>query len=293
MVDLAGRQHGVVSRRQLLDLGLKRGWIRVRIQRGQLHRMHAGVYALGRPDLPLEGRWLAGVLAGGDAAVLSHGSAAELWDIRRRRRASTVEIASPRSTRSTNGLRRHFVQRRLSEVTTRKGIPVTTLPRTIIDLAAILRVEALEAAVREAQYAHSLDPESLRRLLYEYRGCRGVARLRLCLDNLGIGPKGRTRSRLEDRFASLLARSEIPQPQLNALVDVGGELIEADCLWARERVIIELDGGAHRTDSAFESDRARDRRLQALGWKVGRVTWSQLDEPEAVLADLRRMLEGS
>ena len=82
------------------------------------------------------------------------------------------------------------------------------------------------------------------------------------------------------------------QPDLNALVEIGGQLIEADCLWAKERVIVELDGaGPHRTETAFQSDRARDRRLQALGWRVGRVTDEHLDEPEAVLADIQRMLE--
>ena len=82
------------------------------------------------------------------------------------------------------------------------------------------------------------------------------------------------------------------QPDLNALVEIGGQLIEADCLWAKERVIVEFDGaGPHRTETAFQSDRARDRRLQALGWRVGRVTDEHLDEPEAVLADIQRMLE--
>jgi very-short-patch-repair endonuclease len=178
-------------------------------------------------------------------------------------------------------------------VTDRRGIRVTTLPRTIVDLSAILWPDALEAAVRAAQYLHGIDLSSLQNLVRRYRGRRGIRSLKACLRALGSGPQGRTRSPLEDRFASLLARTDLPRPEINALVDIGGHMIEADCLWRDQKVIIELDGGAaHRTDAAFESDRARDRRLQALGWKVGRVTWGHLEEPEAVLADLRRMLEG-
>jgi len=291
VANLAARQHGVVGRAQLLGLGLSRRAIGRRVDRGLLHPLHPGVYAVGHPDISQDGRWMAAVLAGGDGAVLTHGSAAGLWGIRGQRHGAANEIATPNKTRSTNALRRRCVAHFPAEVTIRRGIPVTSLLRTIVDLASILRVEALEAAVREAQYRHGVDFDSLDRLVREYRGRRGVRSLRACLENLGAGPRGRTRSLLESRFASLLARIDLPQPELNALLDVEGRLIEADCLWRKERTIIELDGeAAHRTDAAFESDRRRDLRLQALGWKVGRVTWRQLNQPEAVIGDLRRML---
>jgi len=99
------------------------------------------------------------------------------------------------------------------------------------------------------------------------------------------------RGRLELRFAALLARTDLANPQLNALLELDGRWIEADCLWRTERVVVELDGGeAHRTHSAFETDRERDRRLQAAGWRVIRVIWRQLDDPDAVLDDLRALL---
>ena len=89
----------------------------------------------------------------------------------------------------------------------------------------------------------------------------------------------------------MLARSDLPRAELNVTVEVAGRLIEADCLWRRQRVIVELDGGqSHGTQTAFESDRKRDRQLQATGWSVIRVTWRQLDEPKEVIADLRKVL---
>jgi very-short-patch-repair endonuclease len=193
--------------------------------------------------------------------------------------------------RPASGVRRHEIRHRGEEKTKRRGIPVTTLRRTIVDVSGSLPITGIEAAVREAQYRHRIDGDSLRRILREYRGRRGIARLRVALENLGMGPRGRTRSPLEDRMASLLAGADFRQPDLNVLLDIGGELIEADCLWAQERVIIELDGGAtHKTEAAFQADRERDRRLQALGWRVGRVTDEHIDEPERVLADIRGML---
>jgi very-short-patch-repair endonuclease len=91
----------------------------------------------------------------------------------------------------------------------------------------------------------------------------------------------------------LLARSDLPQPELNALLDLGDQKIEADCLWRAQRLIAELDGGkTHGTRAAFDLDRERDRRLQALGWRVVRITWRQLNEPAAVLTDLHRLLAG-
>jgi very-short-patch-repair endonuclease len=291
IADLAERQHGVVSRPQLRDLGVSEGGIDRRIHRGYLHRLHSGVYAVGQRQLRTEGLLMAAVLAGGRDAVLSHRSAAGHWGILRRDRGRRIEISTPTTRRHTGDVRRHGVRHAPGETEVKNGIPVTTLRRTIVDISGAVPVPVLEAAVREAQYRHGLDSDSMRRLLREYRGHRGIARLRASLDNLGIGPRGRTRSPLEDRFASLLARTGIRQPELNVLVDIGGQLIEADCLWSEDRVIIELDGGTeHGTDAAFQSDRARDRRLQALGWKVGRVTHEHLDEPETVLADIRRML---
>jgi hypothetical protein len=137
----------------------------------------------------------------------------------------------------------------------------------------------------------SIRVKSLEHLLGRHPGRRGATTVRTCLRRLGGGPQGRVRSRLESRFAALLARGDLPKPQLNAILDLDGFKIEADCLWSAQRVIVELDGGkAHGTRVAFETDRERDRRLQAAGWRVIRVTWRQLDNPTTLLADLRHLL---
>jgi uncharacterized protein DUF559/putative AbiEi antitoxin of type IV toxin-antitoxin system len=288
---LAGRRYGVVSRAQLVRLGMSESAIQRRIHAGRLHPLHAGVYAVGHRVVPREGRWLAAILRAGEGAVLSHRSAAALWGIRRGSEGERIEITTPRSTRSCGTIRRHRARLSPDEITVRRSIPATTLPRTLLDIAAGLSVEGFEATIREAEYRHRLRLTDLDAILERYSGQRGTRTVEACRRHLGHGPRGRTRYRLEARFAALLARTNLPKPELNALLDLDGDWIEADCLWSSERVIVELDGGnAHRTRAAFESDRERDRRLQAAGWAVIRVTWRQLDEPDRVLDDLRKLL---
>jgi hypothetical protein len=176
-------------------------------------------------------------------------------------------------------------------VTVRRRIPVTTLARTLFDIAAKCSQESLEAAIREAEYLHRFRLDCLAALRRRYPGRRGAAKIDACLDRLDHGPRGRTRSQLEVRFASLLARTNLPKPVLNAILDLDGIKIEADCLWRTQRVIVELDGGrSHGTRAAFEADRERDRRLQAAGWRVIRATWRQLNDPTPLLTDLHRLL---
>jgi very-short-patch-repair endonuclease len=160
-----------------------------------------------------------------------------------------------------------------------------------MDLAALVSVEGLEAAIREAEYLHRFRLQDLAAIRESHSGRRGVARVDACLELLGRGPRGRVRTRLESRFAALLARTDLPPPQLNALLELDGFLIEADCLWSEQRLIVELDGGeAHGTRTAFEADRKRDRCLQVAGWRIVRVIWRQLNDPKPLIADLRQLL---
>jgi very-short-patch-repair endonuclease len=232
---------------------------------------------------------MAAVLAGGDGAVLSHRSATALWGVATF--SGAIEITSPRKTRSQGVIRRHCVLLKPDEVTVLDGIPVTSIHRTLFDYAGVSSVARLEAAVREAEFRRLWDRLSLPALLARYPGNRGNANLRLCLERLGRTP-GFTRSDLEERFLVFLDRFGLSRPRLNARLQVQGAWIEVDCLWRGERVIVELDGrAAHETHTAFEVDRDRDRRLQAEGWRVVRVTWRQLhDEPERIAADLRSLL---
>jgi hypothetical protein len=223
--------------------------------------------------------------------VLSHRSAAALWGIGRENRSDWIDVSLPRSTRLPMPIRRHVIVLAPDEITERRRIPVTTLTRTLFDIAADCSPESLEAAIREAEYRHRFRIRQLEDFLEKRPGRRGASAIKASLRRLGRGPRGRTRSRLEVRFASLLARTDLPQPALNALLDLDGKKIEADCLWRAQRVIVELDGGqSHGTRSAFDTDRERDRRLQTEGWRVIRVTWHQLDNPDELIADLRRLL---
>ncbi len=293
MAELAGRQYGVVSRQQLASIGMAESAIDRRIRAGRLHQLHRGVFAVGHRVVVREGRLLAAVLYVGDGAVLSHRSAAELWGVVGTRGLGRIDVCAPRSARSSAAIRRHHVRYAASELAVRRKIPVTTLARTLFDIAAGMPMEAFEAALRQAEYLHRFRLEELERLLVIHPGRRGAATFKACLRRLERGPMGRRRSKLEDRFAALLARTELPRAELNVLLDLGKDMIEADCLWRERRVIVELDGrDAHATRVAFESDRERDRRLQAVGWRVIRVTWRQLDDPTALLADLRRLRAG-
>jgi Protein of unknown function (DUF559) len=275
----------------LRDLGLGEDAIDTRLRSGRLHRLHRGVYIVGGKLVTREGRWLAATMRGGEGAVLSHGSAAALWGILRDGEGGRIDISLPRSTQLPRPIRRHVLRLTSDEITTRRLIPVTTLARTFFDIAVGCPSERLEAAIREAEYRHRFRLQQLEHILERNPGRRGASAIRACLRRLDHGPRGRTRSRLEVRFAAILARTDLPQPALNALLDLDGHTIEADCLWRRQRLIVELDGGrSHGTRVAFETDRKRDRRLQVAGWRVVRVTWHQLDDPDALLTDLRRLL---
>jgi very-short-patch-repair endonuclease len=281
---VAERQHGVVSRRQLLDRGLGRLAIDRRIGQGRLRVVHQGVYAVGHPHLTTDGRWMAAALACGPDAVLSHRAAAALWLLRR---SSRIDVIAPTARRRPAlTLHRNLVAE--DEVTEVRGIPVTTVPRTLLDLAAVLPAHQVERAINEAEIQRLTDPLSLPALLARYPGRRGVRTLRAIL---GEGTR-RTRSELEARFLAFLRRAGLPLPEANAHLLVGGALIECDCVWRDRRLVVELDGHAtHGTAAAFERDRARDRSLHVHGWRTVRVTWRQLsDEPEALAVDLRALL---
>ena len=285
---LAEAQHGVVARRQLLEIGLSTGDLEGRLTRGTLHALHRGVHAVGHGRITQEGRWMAAVLACGPGAALSHRSAGELWGLVPRH-GSVPEVTRERNFRGRPGIRAHRSNLPADELEMLDGIPVTSVSRTILDLSAMLSTSQLDGALNEAEVRRLTSVLSLPDLLRRYPGRRGVARLRAVL---AAGGGGVTRSELERCFAALVARSGLPEPRRNAQIAVRGRFYELDCVWERERAIVELDGHAvHGTHRAFEADRERDRILLAEGWRPMRVTWRQLrDEPEAIVADLQRLL---
>lgn len=286
---LGGRQHGVVSRRQLLAAGLGRRAIGSRIERGSLHSIHRGVYAVGHAKLSTEGRWLAAVLSFGPEALLSHRSAARLWRLIPGAR-SAAEVTRPGKCRPRVGFVVHRSHVPEDERTIVDGIPVTTVPRTILDLAAVVGKRQVERAFNEAEVQRLTDPLSIPDLLDRYPGRRGTAVLREMLgDEARIS--GVTRNDFEERFVAFVDANGLPCPHFNADIAVRGRFFVVDCLWPEARLIVELDGRAvHGTRRAFEADRERDRLLLADGWRVVRITWRQLDAGAGVAADLRRLL---
>jgi very-short-patch-repair endonuclease len=202
-----------------------------------------------------------------------------------------LEVTSPAQHLHRRGFHLHCSSLPVDETTIRRGVPVTTVPRTLLDLASVLPANQLERAFHEAQEHLLTDSLSLPDLIARYPGRAGAPAIKRLLDSTAP----HTKSELEDLFLAFVARYELPTPRVNALLRVGDEAYECDCLWREQCLIVELDGRAwHDTSLAFERDRARDRRLAAAGWRVIRVTWHQLQQDASPLAaDLRAILARS
>ncbi|HEX6153953.1 MAG TPA: DUF559 domain-containing protein [Solirubrobacterales bacterium] len=234
---------------------------------------------------------MAAVFASGPNAILSHWSAAALWMLRPNSR-ERIDITVPHRSRSNDLIRRHISKVPEDERTVEEGIPVTSVPRTIFDLAATEPVDVVENLLREMEYLELRDRLSLWDLFERYPGKRGSRKVQAALERLKEEPGGRKRSPLEERFAPFLRRHRLPQPRFNDWITAGGKRYLVDCHWLGTGQIIELDGWqGHKSRSAFREDRARDRRLRVAGYWVTHITWNQLDdEPEEVAADLRALL---
>jgi very-short-patch-repair endonuclease len=278
--EIAARQHGVVTTRQLNDAGLGRNAIGRRMRAGRLHRVHQGVYAVGYRGFSHEERWMAAVLAccgydGLDAgdAFLSHRSAAALWQLLPPNQGMVdVAIIGEAGRAKRAGVRAHRPRTLETEMTGRRfGIPVTKPARTIADLR-------LAPASRGGG-----TPMQVRRAIRQ-AGVLGLP--------LGPGrPPDRTRSDLERLFLGICARHRLATPRVN--VEVGG--MEVDFLWRERRLIVETDGYRyHRGRGAFEEDRRRDLRLRQLGYEVVRLSDDQVEkESRQVAAVLRRLLHAA
>jgi very-short-patch-repair endonuclease len=286
IAQLAARQHGVVSRAQLLDLGLGYRAIDERIARGLLHPVHRGVFLVGHSVRTADATWTAAVLAAGPDAVLSYRSAAAIWGIRGSS-SPTIDVSLPRKLRRP-GVRAHRIVLAPDEVTVERGLPVTAPARTLFDLAAVVSPEQLEHAFNEVEYRQLASPTSLVALLARYPRRNGTAAIRRVLENHRKNGQTVTRSILERRFLRLIDAYGLPRPKINRLTEEG----ELDATLPEHRLVVEVDGwAAHGTRKAFEHDRARDRALLVAGWRVVRLTWRQLEEDgDTIARQLRALL---
>lgn len=284
---MAARQHGVVAWRQLLALGVSEQAVQHRVERGRLHRVERGVYAVGRPELARRGRLMAAVLGAGPEAAISNGSAAELWGIAPQA-AGPVEVAVPVSSgRRRAGVRVHR-RPRLSgaDVTVREGIPVTSVVLTLVDMAGRIGPRPLERMVNEADRLDLVHPEELRSALEHYRGRRGVARLRALLDRRTFRL---TDSELERRFLPLVESAGLAMPLTRQHVNG----FRVDFYWPSIGLIVETDGlRHHRTAAQQARDRRRDQAHAAAGMTPLRFTHAQVRfEPGHVRTTLRSVAQ--
>jgi very-short-patch-repair endonuclease len=278
---LASRQNGVVARWQLLRLGLSAEMIKRRVASGHLHPVHRGVYAVGHPRLTGAGRRMAAALAVGWGAAVSHRSAAGLHGVMIDQRALT-EVTTPGGGRSRRLIVVHRSPLRAEDVARVDGIPVTTVARTILDLAPKVDAQRLASMLERAERLRVLDVRPLHEALERRANLPGGPALRDALD-LYDPRHERLRSHLERIALPWIDRHRLPRPELNARVE--GLDVEVDLLWRAQRVVLELDGWeTHRTRAAFERDRARDQTLAAHGHHVLRATSRQLERDDARVA---------
>ena len=266
LAELADRQWGVVSLAQLRALGIGARAVQLRAAAGRLHRVHRGVYA---------------------GAVLSHRSAAAHWELLATSQ-ERIDVTAPRSRQGVPGIRLHTSRCLDAQDTTRhEGIPITTVPRTLLDLAATARPDQLENALAQAMHLQAYDQRAIDDVIARSNGHRGTSVLKEATQQ----EPQITKSMWEIRMLRLVRSANLPEPVCNRALHAPdhGECIP-DFYWPAYGLIVETDGWeAHRTLAAFRSDRAKDAALTAAGYKVLRFTWDVDDA--TILRRLRVLLQ--
>jgi hypothetical protein len=261
----AARQHGLITTAQLRTIGLSDSAISKRARRGELHRIGLGVYAVGHDALSREGRWLAGVLGGGAGAGLRGRSAGRLWEVSRFAEP-VVEVVVPRQRRSPPGVRFHRANDLdPRDLTRHRGIPVTTMHRTQVDLADVLTPHQLANVMHEAAFRGRLVPSAIRDAMGRVWGRPRLWVVDRALELYAAGSAG-TRSGAEDAFLRLVSGFAEP------LVNVSFEGFERDFRWPNRALVVEIDGPAHGRPHALLDDAGRDRTLREAGYTVLRFT---------------------
>jgi very-short-patch-repair endonuclease len=283
--ELVRRQHGVITRTQLLAGGLSADAIQRRIAAGRLHPLWRGVYAVGRPEVDRYGRWMAATLSCGSHALLSHSAAAALWEMLDWDGSLDV-VLPPSSIRRRSGVRVH--RRSGLGIEHRRvvlGIPVADPVSTIVDLAEGRSVATVERAVREADRLDLVDPEALRSALDEMPRRPGIARLRTLLDAETFA---HTDSGLERRFLRLVREAGLPEPETQVWLNG----FRVDFYWRDLGLVVETDGlKYHRTPTQQKKDRLRDQAHTAAGLTVLRFADTQLrHEAARTVSTLRAVM---
>jgi hypothetical protein len=279
---IASRQHGVVTRAQLLDAGVSDKEIKRRLERKSLIRVHRGVYRVGHQAPSIEARYLAAVLACGDGAVLSGEAAGYLWGLIKGS-APPPEVTTPKD-RKVKGIRTRRARHGEVNGTKWRGIPITTVPRTLVDLSSLLQLEDLARACHEAGVLHRTTPRQVEKVLKKRPNTPGAKALRRVMR----GDVHVTLSRLERKFVQRLKDNALDLPITNKSAD--GRRV--DCRWPEHKLTVELDSYRfHNSRHAWEQDRRREREAHARGDDFRRYTpYDVFDAPEQMLAELRGLL---
>jgi very-short-patch-repair endonuclease len=279
---LVERQHGVISRAQLLSFGFTRAAINHRLRIGRLHPAFAGVYAVGRPELSRRGCFMAAVLSCGEGAALSHASAAELWQIAPRR-PGNIHVSVATDRRGPDGITTH--RRKAVRTTCRHGIPVTTPTETIVDLATCITGDALIAAVNEADKRDLVHVEALRMQLDATPSRPGVAVLARLIDRETLVL---TDTQLERLFVPIAKRAGLPKPLTQQWINGA----RVDFYFPDQKLVVETDGNRfHRTPFQQTKDLRRDHAHFMSGLIPLRFSHGQVKyEPAEVEKVLRSVL---
>jgi very-short-patch-repair endonuclease len=271
---LAGRAHGVVTRKRLLRAGVTSEEIKQRLKKGSLIPVYPGVYRVGHRAPSVEATYMAAVLACGDGALLMGAAAAHLYVLIKG--GPPTPAVWTRTERRIEGIETHRARRTAPRGTTWKGIPITTIPATLVDLAPSMPIDQLARACHEAQVRYRTRPEAF--------GKRLPPKLRAILH----GDIPVTLSALEDRFLETLRDHGLPLPKTNRVASAK----RVDCRWPEHKLTVELDSYRfHHTRHAWEQDRRRDREAHARGDDIRRYTYGDVfEDPLQMLAELRELL---
>jgi very-short-patch-repair endonuclease len=283
---IAGRQCGVISLEQLLSAGLSYGQVRGLVVRGILIPLHRGVYAVGQLPQLTKGHLVAALLATGPEAFLSHRTAAAVWGLRE---VSTrrIDVTVPRGRRRSRSALQLHVMRATPDRTTRNGLPVSSVPQMLIELAPHESPRELDRLITAAVRKNIFKLDQMQTALARHAGRAGIAKLKRALK--AYLPKPDRKSDLERAFDRLLAlHAEVPEPQRNVYID-GWEI---DCYWPEQRLAVELDGRPYHVAVAdIERDRLKDAKLLLKRIRTLRITDTRFElDPDDVFNDVRAAL---
>ena len=269
---------------ELRAAGITAAEIRHRVQTGALIRIFRGVYRVGHVAPSVEADHMAAVKTAGDGALLSGLSAAHLWRLTKGE-PPPPEIVAPRQKRIPGLFTHHCRQLSHVDRTEWRGIPITTVARTIVDIAARLDDEELARVCHEGLVKYGTTPARIEEVLRRRPNAPGARKLRRVIH----GDVHITLSRLESRFLERLREEQLPLPITNQ--PAGGRHV--DCRWPEHRLTVELDSYRfHNSRHSWERDRRREREAYARGDAFRRYTWDDVDEGHQMLAELRKLLSG-